>query len=143
MEISIEEVIQRIDDWKQKEVTYELLGGGITNHNYKAFVEGETFVVRIPGAETELFIDRDNELDCSIEAGKTGVAPEVVYHLKPENVSVLRFITAKTLSTDEIAENNDTVKRIIDSVKTIHNEAVFKKKFDPFETIRKYLDDYV
>ena len=143
MEITIEEVIARIEDWKKKQVKYEPLKGGITNHNYKVTVNGETFVVRIPGAETELFIDRDNELDCSIEAGKTGVAPELVYSLKPENVSVLRFINAKTLSTDLIAKNNDIIKRIMVSIKTIHERARFKKRFDPFETIKNYMDNYI
>lgn len=143
MHVTIEEAIHRIDDWKNKQVAYELLGGGITNHNYKVSVNGETFVVRIPGAETELFIDRDNELDCSAEAGKTGVAPEVVYHLKPENVSVIRFIHAKTLSTEEIAGNNDVIKRIIRSIKVVHDKATFESEFNPFETIRKYMDEYV
>lgn len=143
MHITIEEVIQRIDDWKNKQVTCEPLGGGITNHNYKVSVDGETFVVRIPGAETELFIDRDNELDCSAEAGKTGVAPELVYHLKPENVTVIRFIDARTLSTEEIAGNNDVIRRIIRSIRVIHEKAAFKKRFDPFATIRKYMDRYV
>jgi len=75
------------------------LGRGITNHNYKVYVENEVFVVRIPGKGTDLFINRNNELDCSIKAGSTGVAPEVVYHLKPENISVIQFINAKTLTT--------------------------------------------
>jgi thiamine kinase-like enzyme len=136
-------VIGRIDDWNNKKVAYKLMGGGITNHNYKVSVDRETFVVRIPGAETELFIDRDNELDCSIEAGKTGVAPEVVYHLKPENVSVIRFIHAKTLSTREIAANSDIVRRIIRSVKVIHSKAMFQNRFDPFATIRKYMNEYM
>jgi thiamine kinase-like enzyme len=141
--ITIEEVIQRIDGWKNKQVAYEPLGGGITNHNYKVSVDGETFVARIPGAETELFIDRDNELDCTAEAGRTGVAPELVYHLKPENVTVIRFIDARTLSTEEIAGNNDVIKRVIRSIRVIHEKAVFKKRFDPFATIRRYMDRYI
>jgi thiamine kinase-like enzyme len=60
-------------------------------------------VVRIPGAETELFIDRDNEL----------------------------------------ARNNDIIKRIMISIKTIHDRARFKKRFDPFDTIKNYMDNYI
>jgi thiamine kinase-like enzyme len=143
VEITIEEVIDRIDDWKQRKVTFEVLGGGITNHNYKVSVDGENYVVRIPGAETELFIDRENELDCSVAAGKTGVAPEVVHHLKPENVSVFQFIQARTLSTGEIASDNKLVERIVQSIRVIHDNASFKRKFDPFETVRMYMDRYI
>lgn len=103
MEITIEKVIERIEDWKKKQIKYEPLKGGITNHNYKVTVNGETFVVRIPGAETELFIDRDNEL----------------------------------------ARNNDIIKRIMISIKTIHDRARFKKRFDPFDTIKNYMDNYI
>jgi len=143
MIISIEEVIGKIKDWNDKNVKYEPLGGGITNHNYKVIVNGEAFVVRIPGAETEIFIDRENELNCSIEAGKTGVAPEVVYFIKPENVSVFRFINGKTLTTEEIAGSDELIKRIVGSIKIIHEKAKFKKRFDPFETIRKYMNEYI
>lgn len=143
MIISIEEVIGKIKDWNDKNVKYEPLGGGITNHNYKVIVNGEAFVVRIPGAETEVFIDRENELNCSIEAGKTGVAPEVVYFIKPENVSVFRFINGKTLTTEEIAGSDELIKRIVGSIKIIHEKAKFKKRFDPFETIRKYMNEYI
>jgi len=143
MIISIEEVIGKIKDWNDKNVKYEPLGGGITNHNYKVIVNGEAFVVRIPGAETEIFIDRENELNCSIEAGKTGVAPEVVYFIKPENVSVFRFINGKTLTTEEIAGSDELIKRIVGSIKIIHEKARFKKRFDPFETIRKYMNEYI
>lgn len=138
MGLKIDDVINRIEDWKDKKIKYEPLGGGITNHNYTVYVNDETFVVRIPGAGTDVFIDRDNELDCSMQVGKTGVAPEVVYHLKPENVTVIPFIKGKTLFTKEITESNRLIKRIVNSIKVIHEKAVFKSSFNPFDTIRKY-----
>lgn len=140
MILTIEEVISRIDDWKDKEVRYKPLGGGITNHNYTVHVDSKPFVVRIPGAGTDLFIDRNNELDCSIEAGNTGVAPKVIHHLKPENVSVFQFINGKTLTTPVIAGNDDLIKRIVNAIKRIHEKAVFKSEFNPFNTIRKYME---
>jgi len=35
-----EAAVSRIDDWKGKDVRYEELGGGITNHNYIVWVNG-------------------------------------------------------------------------------------------------------
>jgi thiamine kinase-like enzyme len=140
MHITIEEVINRINDWKNKEIHYEPLGGGITNHNYTIFIDGSPYVVRIPGAGTDLFIDRNNELDCSIQAGKAGVAPEVIHHLKPENVSVVQFIKGKTLKTDEISGDNNLIKRIVKSIRTMHEKAVLKTIFNPFTTIRQYMN---
>jgi len=89
------EVLNRIDSWRDKKIRYEPLGGGITNHNFTVYIDDKPYVVRIPGAGTEIFIDRDNELECSIQAGKTGIAPEVIHHLKPENILVIPFIKGK------------------------------------------------
>ena len=143
MKITIEDVIKRIDDWKDNEVSYKELGGGITNHNYIVTVknrddEERKYVVRIPGEKTDIFINRENELECSIEAGKTGVAPKVIYNLKPENVTVIQFIEGKTLNINDIINDNQKIKRIVDAIKIIHKKAKFKSKFNPFDTIRKY-----
>jgi len=140
MHTTVEEVIKRINDWKDKAIHYEPLGGGITNHNYKVNVGDETFVLRIPGAGTSIFIDRDNELNCSLSAGETGVVPKVMYHLKPENITIVQFIKGKTLNTEEIIGSDELIRRILKAIKTIHDKASFKNIFNPFDTIRNYMN---
>ncbi len=137
MQITVDEIIDRIEMWKNKKIKYEPLGGGITNHNFTVHVDNEVYVVRVPGEGTEIFIDRDNELECSIQAGKTGVAPKVIHHLKPENITVIPFIEGRTLTTEQIAGDNVLISRIVKAVKIIHENASFKNSFNPFETIRK------
>ena len=139
MYTNIEEVIARIDDWRGKHITYGELGGGITNHNYTVTVDGDTYVVRIPGAGTDVFIDRDNELECSRAAGEAGVSPRVMYHLKPENITVVRFIASRTLKTDEISGNDDLIRRIVCAIRTVHEKVTFHRSFNPFETVRVYM----
>jgi len=139
MELQVGDFISRIDEWKGKTIRWEPLGGGITNHNFTVYVNDEKYVMRIPGAGTDIFIDRDNELECSIEAGKTGVTPRVLHHLKPENISVVQFIQGKTLTTDEITGSNTLIKRIVYAIRVIHEKATFTKRFDPFQTIRDYM----
>jgi thiamine kinase-like enzyme len=140
MHPDIEEVISRIDDWKGRNISYEELGGGITNHNYTVFVDGEAFVVRIPGEGTDIFIDRENELACSKAAGEAGVAPRVLYHLKPENITVVPFIRGKTLNTDDIVASDDLIRRIVGAIRSVHTKAIFRKVFNPFETVRTYMN---
>ena len=139
MKITIDSVIKRIKEWNGKKFTYNNLGGGITNHNYIVTVENKKYVVRIPGEKTDIFIDRENELECSIEAGKTGVAPKVIYRLKPENVTVIQFIDGKTLSINDIVNDNERIVRIVKAIKIIHKKANFRSIFNPFDTIRKYM----
>ena len=52
MHLTVDEVIGRIDSWKNRRIRYETLGGGITNHNYTVYVDDIPHVVRIPGAGT-------------------------------------------------------------------------------------------
>ena len=42
------QIVERV--WPGQAVTFEPLGGGITNHNFRVEVGDETFVLRIGGA---------------------------------------------------------------------------------------------
>lgn len=139
MHLDIEDLISRIEEWNGMDVHYEILGGGITNHNYTVTVDKKKYVLRIPGAGTDIFIDRENELLCSIEAGKSGVVPRVFHHLKPENVTVLDFIEGKTLTTEEIRDSDELIRRIVSAILAIHTKATFRKPFNPFDTVRVYM----
>ncbi|HLF02317.1 MAG TPA: hypothetical protein VI547_10100, partial [Anaerolineales bacterium] len=62
MAITIDTIVERIDDWRGKSVAIHPLSGGLTNTNYRVDVDGTPYVVRIPGANTELLaVDRRNE----------------------------------------------------------------------------------
>ena len=78
MAITIEEVVQKIDDWRNKQVEIQEMTGGLTNKNFRVDVEGQAFFVRIPGADTELLaVDRDNEYHSSKAAADAGIGPKV------------------------------------------------------------------
>ena len=47
-----EEIAARL--WPGRSATVEQLGGGITNHNFRARFGGREVVVRLPGNDTEL-----------------------------------------------------------------------------------------
>ena len=90
MAITIEQVIQKIDDWRGKPIEIAPLSGGLTNTNFRVEVEGQPFFVRIPGQSTELLaVDRENEYYNTRAAAETGVGPKVCYYLPEEKVMVL------------------------------------------------------
>ena len=54
-----------------------MLGGGITNHNLKVEVDGERFVLRVAGKDTNLLgIDRTVELQRPRQQRRSGSAPK-------------------------------------------------------------------
>ena len=75
-----------------------MLGGGITNHNFKVTVDGGAYVLRIGGRDTELLgIDRRVEHEASLAAAAVGVGPEVVAFIEPEGYLVTRYIEGEVV----------------------------------------------
>ena len=73
---SIDQVVERVSLWRGKDPPVSELSGGLTNRNYLVEADGTRYVVRIPGAATELLaVDRENERRNAEAAATTGVEP--------------------------------------------------------------------
>ena len=80
--------------WPEEKTAVEPLGGGITNHNFKVTVGGETLVLRVGGKDTELLgIDRAHEHEAALLAAQLGIGPEVVRF--QDGCLVTRFVEGK------------------------------------------------
>jgi thiamine kinase-like enzyme len=135
----IEDVVTRIPDWKNKQVTITPLSGGLTNSNFKVDVEGTPYFVRVPGASTELLaVDRANEYHNSKAAYEAGVGPKVLYHLPEDNVMVLAFINGKTMSKDSLNEVGMPT-RMAQAIKLLHVGPRFLLDFNMFRLTEYYL----
>ena len=129
-------VVERL--WPGGEAVVEPLGGGITNHNFKVEVDGEAFVLRIGGKDTELLgIDRRDEHEASLAAARAGVAPEVVRFLEPEGYLVTRFVAGRLIPPEELRrpENLERAARLL---LTIHEGAEIRARFDSFRVVEAY-----
>ena len=131
-----EDIIARIDDWKGHDVRYEELGGGITNHNYIVWVDGgpenggKKYVMRVPGIGTDMFIDRDVERDCMIQAAKAGVGPAVAYQIDPEGALVIDFVEGEIMHPETMAGHPERIKQVVETVKVFHDKARLQER-DP------------
>src|SRR4051794_15611148 len=107
MPIAIERVIEQIPSWVGRSLTVAPLGGGLTNINYRVDVDGKAFVVRIPGASTDLLaIDRANELHNTRAAAAAGICPRVVHYLPDGNVMILEFIHGEAMTIPRLQRPN-------------------------------------
>ena len=138
MIISIETVVQKIPEWKGKDIRVTELGGGITNRNYRVRIGEESFVVRIPGEDSHfLGINREREYACNVAASSSGVAPEVVHFLRPENVLVTRFIGGPTMSAETMG-NEESIGKAVRAIKLIHGGPPFPGMFSVFRVVEDY-----
>ena len=139
MTITIEEVVQKIDDWRNKQVEIQEMTGGLTNKNFRVDVEGQSFFVRIPGADTELLaVDRDSEYHSSKAAADVGVGPKVLYHLPDHKVMVLEFLKGETMSIETL-QGPGMPARIAQSLKKLHAGARCLNDFNMFRLVEFYM----
>jgi thiamine kinase-like enzyme len=133
-------VVDAVPAWAGKDVRAEVLGGGITNRNFRVNVDGESFVVRLAGRDTELLgIDRKAERRASEAAHAAGVGPEVVAFLPKQRALITRFVDAQPLPPGDL-EKPEIMAAVVEAVRSIHGMAPIPSAFDAFRVVRDYRD---
>jgi thiamine kinase-like enzyme len=128
--------IERV--WPGRAYRFEPLGGGITNHNFLVEVDGERFVLRIGGKDTELLgIDRDAERAAAEMAASIGVGPEVMAVVRPEGYLVTRFIEGEPIPPERL-KDADMLERVARAVRSIHEGPPIPGRFDPHRVVERY-----
>ncbi|TME44037.1 MAG: hypothetical protein E6I56_13190, partial [Chloroflexi bacterium] len=134
-----EEAVARASLWRGKAITLSALSGGLTNENYLVDAGGERYVMRLPGASTELLsIDRANELYNTRAAATTGIGPRVLEHIPALDAMILEFIPGPTMSAATL-RSRAMAERMAESFKRLHAAPRFRKDFDMFRLIEEYL----
>jgi len=124
--------------WPGQDARWEILGGGITNHNVKVEVEGETFVLRVAGKDTDLLgIDRGVEVEATRAAAALGIGPEVVAFVEPEGWLVTRFIPG-AVPPLETMQKPETVRRVAEALRGFHDGPAIAGRFDSFRVVEEY-----
>lgn len=139
MTLSLEEAIARVPLWaKASDVKSSFLAGGITNQNYRVDTGGESFVIRLAGANTELLgINRAYEYAAHRAAAGLGIAPEIIYFIEPEGYLVTRFIEGRPLPPEEIGRP-ENIRRVAEALRQIHALPEIPGAFSPFRTVEDY-----
>ncbi len=129
--------------WPGRGARFEVLGGGITNHNLKVEVDGERFVLRVAGKDTNLLgIDRRVELAATQAAAAAGIGPEVVAFVEPEGWLVTRFVEGATPPPERMREP-DVLERVASALRAFHAGSPIPGAFDSFRVVEVYRDTAV
>ena len=132
----VEEMVERI--WPGRGAAVEVLGGRITNRNFKVSVDGATYVLRIGGKDTELLgIDRRAEHEASLAAAAVGVGPEVVAFIEPEGFLVTRYIEGEVVVPEALREP-EPLRRVAQALRAVHGGPPIPARFDSFRVVEAY-----
>jgi thiamine kinase-like enzyme len=132
----LEKVLETL--WPARRPALSPITSGITNANVKVEVDGEAFVVRLPGADTEMLgIDRQAELEAARVAAAAGVGPEVVDLV--EGCLVTRFVTGEPIPEADL-QRHDVLASVVRSIRTIHACPPIASTFPVFRIVERYRD---
>jgi thiamine kinase-like enzyme len=126
--------------WPDRSPRFEVLGGGITNHNVKVELDGEAYVLRIAGRDTDLLgIERALEVEATTAAAAAGIGPEVVAFVEPEGWLVTRFIEGDPVPLERMREP-ETLAQVAGALRAIHAGPRIAGTFDSFRVVERYLE---
>lgn len=118
---TVEEAIARVSEWKGKDIKYEAEVTGITNPNYKVFVNGAPYFLKIPGAGTDAFIDRDNCHAASLIAMETGAGPVVTHYFEDTGVEIWEWLDGYRQVVWGDMYNEKIVNTIAKAIRKFHD----------------------
>ncbi len=112
---------------------------GLTNINYLVDTGHDRLVLRVPGAGTGEYIDRDAEEVAARSAAEAGVNAEVLFFDATDGLMVTRFVDGAATMSPELFRNLGSVARAGVALRRLHTTAQpFSTDFSLFEMI----DDY-
>ena len=132
--------MQKVPELAGRALTLTALSGGITNRNFRVDAAGtdDRWVIRLAGNDTHLLgISREVEHAATVAAAEVGVGPEVTAFIRPEGYLVTRFIVGSPV-TDEAVHRPETLRRVADSLRRIHDGPAIPGLFIPLRIVEAY-----
>ena len=113
-------LIERVDEWTGAQYTYQRVPGGKTNLNWKVIIEDRKYFVKIPGAGTEIFIDRKNCHEANIIAQNIDIGPKVFRYFDATGIEIFHWIDGCAPITFGDVFNPEKLNKMIDVAKRFH-----------------------
>jgi len=113
---------------------------GLTNRNYRIGARGENYVLRLPGAGTKKYIDRDAEAHDAALAAQAGLTPEIIFADSATGLMLTRFIDGAETLTAAAVHDPRTMADTARMLRRLHDSGlVFRREMRVFDKIDSYL----
>ena len=135
----VKEEIQKALDVSMDEITNIRTFGGMTNLNYKVSIREKDYVVRMPGAGTDEFINRSEEKK-NLELGAVlGINPEQLYFNTETGLKITRMIPDAETLTPRMTKKEEIMKMVTSVLNILHHsELKMNNSFELFNLMEKY-----
>lgn len=119
---AVEAAIARVPAWQGKNAHYARIVGGISNSNWRVAVEGDQqrYFLKIPGAGTEMFVDRLAANEAARLAHELGLGPEVVYFDPSDGLEVAELLEGYVACTNAEFQKREIQLAAVDCYRRFH-----------------------
>ncbi len=138
MEFTYDDCVRLMPEWSGLALEIRELKGGITNQLYLVTSPGGmASVFRFYGQKTELFIDRDAEMENLRRLESLGITPRLIRYLPEQGVTIVEFIPGTVLKNADFVKE-ECWEKIITPIRAIHRSGVrLPVLFDPLAEVKR------
>ncbi len=121
-ERAVEAAIASVPAWRGRNASYARITGGISNSNWRITLAGEKrrYFLKIPGAGTEMFVDRDAANEAARLAHAKGLGPEVVHFDAASGLEVAELLEGYRACTNADFQDTRIQHAAIDCYRRFH-----------------------
>ena len=119
---AVEAAIARVPAWQGRNARYARIVGGISNSNWRVAVDGDQrrYFLKIPGAGTEMFVDRLAANEAARLAHGIGLGPEVVYFDPTDGVELAELLEGYVACTNAEFQKREIQLAAVDCYRRFH-----------------------
>lgn len=114
------ETLRRCMNLKEEEIEECTIGGGMTNTNFFVKFRGGHYILRMPGAGTDVMINRINEEHNAALASALGVNPATIYFNAQTGVKITECIEEAETLNQKTARLEVNMKETTRILKALH-----------------------
>lgn len=115
--------------------------GSLTNTSYRLTVDGEDYMLRLPGEGTGDYIDRASEEHNARVAAGAGINAPVLYFDPSNGTMVSRYIEGETMDAAWLRGHPEAIVRAARTLRRVHDlRQDFRYRFDASGMIGCYLE---
>lgn len=119
---AVEAAIARVPAWHGRNARYARIVGGISNSNWRVAIDGDQqrYFLKIPGAGTEMFVDRLAANEAARLAHELGLGPEVVYFDPSDGLEVAELLEGYVACTNAEFQKREIQLAAVDCYRRFH-----------------------
>jgi thiamine kinase-like enzyme len=141
-ERAVEKALRAVTAWSGRHIRYAPVSGGLQNSNWRLTVEGAPtrYFMKIPGAGSEAFIDREVANQAARQAAGLGIAPGMVLFDAGSGVEVLEFLEDHRACTTGDFKQLELAHQVIALSRTLHSAEPLSVTKTVFDMIDEHVD---